>query len=468
MWRPRVSLAVIALSTSALVGVGLPAEAAHAPSTRGSAGIGDPYFPDYGNGGYQVRNYRIDVGYSLSSRRLTGDTTIVAVTKKRLSRFHLDLVLRASSVKVDGRTARFRQKPHELIVTPARTLHKGARFTVRVKYAGKPGSISNHGVKPFLDTPHGALAVGQPEIAAWWFPSNDHPSDKATFDIRLRSPKGTQTVSNGRLLSKKAHGSTRTWHWRAKQPMATYLAFATWGDYTIKKGHTSSGRPYLYAYDQHLPAKTARYARQSVRRTGAATDFLARTWGRYPFGQIGGVVTNADLGYALENQTRPVYDGGFFSRSTDVSTVVHEMAHQWFGDKVALYRWRDIWLNEGFATYSEWLWSQASGGASTQAIFDDFYAQPATSSLWRLRIADPGAKHIFDDPTYYRGAMTLHLLRKRIGDTAFFRLGRQWVANNADGLGTTAEFVALAEKISGKDLGAFFHAWLYTARKPAL
>jgi aminopeptidase N len=181
------------------------------------------------------------------------------------------------------------------------------------------------------------------------------------------------------------------------------------------------------------------------------------------------VVVIAPLGFALETQTRPIYDPGFFNnRTTGDSTVVHELAHQWYGDSLAVRHWRQIWLNEGFATYAEWLWSEREGLGTAQEQFDALASIPAGDGFWRLRIGNPGVDHLFDGQVYDRGAMTLHALRLTIGDDAFFTLLRRWAAEHASGNVTTRQFVALAEQISGRDLTALFDAWLFTPSRPVM
>ncbi|MEJ7755913.1 MAG: M1 family aminopeptidase [Nocardioidaceae bacterium] len=190
-------------------------------------------------------------------------------------------------------------------------------------------------------------------------------------------------------------------------------------------------------------------------------------FGSYPYDQIGGVATTARLGFALETQTRPVYDAAFFF-DRDTSVIVHEMAHQWFGDAVALQRWKSIWINEGYATYAEWIFAADRGGQSAERRFRDLYERySAGDTFWKLRIGDPGPNNIFDGAVYVRGAMTLHALRNRIGGDAFFKLSRRWV-KRPGGVASMGDYRRLAERISGEDLGSFFDAWLYSGDKPDL
>jgi aminopeptidase N len=211
----------------------------------------------------------------------------------------------------------------------------------------------------------------------------------------------------------------------------------------------------------------------SLSRQGEILDVLAERFGPYPFSTVGAIVDNQDdLFFALETQTRPVYSKYFWFDSEGNPTngdfvVVHELAHQWFGDDVALARWQDIWLNEGFATYAEWLWAEYEGFATPQEIFQATYdGIPADDPFWDVVIGDPGVEHLFDNPVYVRGAMTLQVLRNEIGDDAFWQILLQWAASQSSGHGTTPEFIALAEQISGQQLDALFKSWLLTAGKP--
>jgi hypothetical protein len=218
-----------------------------------------------------------------------------------------------------------------------------------------------------------------------------------------------------------------------------------------------------------LPPNFGFLARTSFAREPEILTFLSDNFGPYPFDDAGGIVDHlAGIGFALENQTRPIYAQEFFYDQVGAdSVVVHELAHQWYGDSVSVHFWQDIWLNEGFATYAEWLWSEHEGADTPQQIFDANLANiPADDPFWQLVIADPGPDHIFDSPIYLRGAMTLQALRNAVGDDAFFHILRTWASSNRGGNGSTPEFIKLAERISGQDLGALFDTWLFTAGRP--
>jgi aminopeptidase N len=463
----RLLVALIATAVT-IAGTAVPAQAAPAP---GAPGLGDEYYPDYGNGGYDVSHYDIRLRYTPATDRLSGTTTILATATQDLSSFDLDFVLDVESVRVNNRAASFsRTGDHELVVIPARTLTRGQAMTVVVQYAGVPSSKVAAGFTAWTRTPDGALAVGEPEIAWWWYPSNDHPADKATFDVSVAVPDGVEVISNGvmpRQPVRETLGYTR-WSWRSVKPQATYLTFLDIGQYDITTDTTENGQLVYNAYSKLLTPDFADAARASLERTAEITDWESTLFGPYPFEARGGIAAPAGvIGFALETQTRPTYSGAFFRSGANPSVIVHENAHQWFGDSVSVAQWKNIWLNEGFASYAEWLWSEKQGEGSAQDIFDFLYAT-ADASTWNVAPADPGTAQLFGNAVYDRGAMTLHQLRRAVGDEDFFTILRTWTADHRYGNGTTEQFTALAEKISGQDLDALFQAWLYTPAKPVL
>jgi hypothetical protein len=644
----------------------------------GAAGAGDAYFPLDGNGGYDVRHYTLDLGYDPPTDALTGVATLTATATQNLSAFNLDLVgLTVRSITVNDRPATWSRQGQELVVVPARGIRKGAGITTVVKYDGVPQTIDEGdlGSSGFFHTDDGEIIAGQPHSAATWFPNNDHPSDKASYTFHITMPTGLDVLANGVLKDKQRRGALTRWTWDAREPMASYLATVTSGNYDVKdykaagikywdaidsdlftpfaeprtgsqyavsqtandsykrlsrtidvpasgatvafqlardteqdwdyvfveartvgaddwttlpdvNGHTTQGtgnscpdgwlnqHPFLQHYQSQaddgtcspsgttgdwwaatgasagyepwavnlsayagkqvelsisyasdyavqnsglyvddvvvsagpgstsfendgntldgwtvpgapegspgntndwvagtadLATTTGDIAQASLNRQPEIVKFLADNFGKYPFSAAGGIVTDEDrLGFALETQTRPVYAKGFFGDSVSGnSVIVHELAHQWFGDSLALERWKDIWLNEGFATYAEWLWSEKEGFLSAQEYFDAYAALPADSDFWKLIIGDPGPDHLFDGEVYDRGALTVHALRLEVGDEVFFRLLKRWTAAKAGENVSTKQFIGLAERLSGKDLDALFDAWLYSPTKPA-
>ncbi|MEU4699658.1 M1 family metallopeptidase [Nonomuraea dietziae] len=431
----------------------------------GARGIGDPDFPLDGNGGYDVSRYRLKMGYDPATKHLTGNVSIEAKATQSLRRFNLDLKgFDVGKVSVAGKPATFTRSGDELSVTPAAPLAKGGPFTVTVTYEGVPQPVkdsSNLGTYGFIPTADGAYVVCQPNGAKTWFPSNDHPADKARFDFELTVPEGLTALANGELTKKPVtSGGKTTFTWSERHPMVTYLATMTLGKFELREGRTAKGVPNLAAVDPKYRSTLDNL--HTV--TGEITDYWSTVFGPYPFSSTGGVVDDFAAGYALENQTKPMY-GGF---KPDESIIAHELAHQWYGDSLSIRRWEDLWLNEGFATYAEWLWSEHRGGTSAQSLFDSYYAKPAGNPMWAYPPGDAKPNDLFNDSVYTRGAMTLHALRTAVGDTAFFALLKKWAQDHKYGHVTTPQFVALAEKTSGKQLDQLFDAWLFKKGKPAL
>jgi aminopeptidase N len=464
--RPAAALTALALlvtGSAATARGGTPASpAARAGAVRGAPGIGDPYFPQDGNGGIDVRSYHVHDAYSFARRRLSGWTTVTLRTTERLRSFDLDFLLpvRAVSLSTGGSTFS-RPTRHELRIVPRHALPAGAVVRVRVAYAGHPSHYSYAHESNWMDDGREAMALNEPHMAPWWFPSNDHPLDKARMDLHLTVPRDDQVVAGGRLVGVRRAGHHATYHWRAGS-MATYLAFFVAGRFVVRQG-VDHHLPYYLAVSRELPRSLRRAALRGLRQTPGIVSWLSRHVGRYPFDRTGGVVTALNPGFSLETQTRPTYPGGV-SRTL----MVHELAHQWFGDSVSVHHWRDIWLNEGFATFMEQLWAQDHGGPTTSSWLRSTYdAESADSSFWQLRISDPGAARLFDWPVYQRGAMTLAALRRLLGPEVFGQVLRAWTSQHAHGHGTTAQFEALAGRVSGQDLSAFFDAWLVQTVKPA-
>ncbi|WP_370946305.1 M1 family metallopeptidase [Amycolatopsis sp. cg5] len=453
------------------IAVALFASAAGAAPGPGAPGVGDPYYPGAGNGGYDVAHYDIRLTYQPSTDLLNGTTTIIATTTQELSSFNLDFGLKVKSVRVNNVPAQFTNDTAdgELIVKPAKPLAKGLPITVAVAYADTPSKVVIDGIaNGWKKTPTGALAVDEPQSAAWWYPSNDHPTDKATFDVSVEVPNDVVALSNGSLVRTERNraGWTR-WYWRSTQPQATYLTSLEVGKYDVNLQTTPDGKPFITAYGNDL-GDSLDAAKASVERTPEINEFLASKFGPYPFEAQGGVVTSG-INFSLENQTRPVYGARNFAKGANTSLIAHENAHQWFGDSVALGKWSDIWLNEGFASYAQFLWSEEQGEGTADELAQFTYdSSPADAPFWTVLPANPGADKQFDDAVYDRGALALHALRKAVGDDSFFRILQTWSSVKKGKTAVIPEFIALAEKVSGKPLYDLFQTWLYTPAKPAV
>ncbi|MGA5419930.1 M1 family metallopeptidase [Streptomyces lavendulocolor] len=453
-----------ALAASLLLAI--PASAAdYAP---GAPGIGDPYYPASGNGGYDVSHYDLRLKYQPKTDLLEGTATILATTTQNLSRFNLDLGLKVSEVRVNGKKARFTATgDHELEITPATPLEKNRSISVVVRYAGKPSQLKIGGWTAWHRTPDGGVAAQEPDSAVWWFPSNDHPLDKATYDVSVSVPDGTQAISNGVLQSQSSRLGWTRFNWRSDKPQASYLATLAVGKFDITTDKTDKGLPVLNAYSKDLGAN-AGAARASIERTAEVAEWLEEVFGPYPFNALGGYVPNVTSGYALETQTRPFYSPRQFANGANVSVVVHELAHQWYGDSVSVDGWKDIWVNEGFARYSQWLWSEKEGEGTAQELADYVYAQhPADDPFWTVKPGDPGPDKQFDLAVYDRGALALQALRNEIGDEDFFAVLKGWPTAYAYGNAEVGDFVRYAERVSGKPLAGLFDTWLYQPTRPA-
>ena len=473
---------LVTVAAAALLITAPAADAKGHPSKQcvpGAPGVGDEDYPTYGNGGYDVRHYDLDVAYDPATDRLEGEASIRARATQTLCSFNLDLVgLEVRRIEVDGRRASWTRSGQELTVTPRRPLKKGHRFKAEVHYDGVPVEFMLPGFDirtGFMATQDGANVLGQPEVAAAWYPVNDHPIDKASYSFDVTVPDGYEVVANGFLRDRDQRGGSTSWEWEAREPMASYLATIDIGFWDVHRWRTDSGIPVYDAVDSAITGGLRQEIDSSLARQGEIIDLLSDAFGPYPFSTVGAIVDNQDdLFFALETQTRPVYSKLFWldGEGNPINgdfVVVHELAHQWFGDDVALARWQDIWLNEGFATYAEWLWEEYEGRDTPQEIFQASYdAIPAADPFWDVVIGDPGVDLLFDNAVYVRGAMTLQALRNEVGDDAFWEIVRGWAATKSGGNATTEEFIAYAEEVSGQQLDALFDTWLYTGAKPDL
>jgi aminopeptidase N len=469
MRKSQVLTATAIVVAAGLLGT-VPAHAAGGPRfTPGAAGSGEPYFPDMGNGGYDVGHYDLDLAYVPATKKLTAKAVVHATATQNLSRLDLDFQgpLTITKLTVNGRKAAWqRTGDQELVITPKHGLRRGSRFTVSVSYSGIPQDIDDPalGISGWVTTSDGAVALNQPIGAATLFPVNDSPRDKATYSYTITVPKGLTALANGVPAGTRTRGGSTTYRWIDDNPTASELTLVAIGKYDVTRSRLG-GLPNITAIQSAIDTKAGQGAAFN-QTTADLVSWEQGMYGRYPFSATGGIITDAEVGYALETQGRPVYDQS--TSDVDADTMAHELAHQWYGDSLTPVHWSDIWLNEGFATYTEWLYSEKTGGSTAQQLFDKTYARAATDPRWALVMANPGRDHIFDWTVYDRGAMTLHMIRKAIGDPAFFTLIKRWAAEHRFQNVSTAEFEKFAEQVSGKNLHDLFQKWAYTAGKPSL
>ncbi|WP_033292859.1 M1 family metallopeptidase [Amycolatopsis jejuensis] len=454
-------IAVLALTGVLALSACSPDEPPPMHPAPGASGGGDPYFPDDGNGGYDALDYHVDVGYDPASGRLDGDTTVTAKATQDLSSFNLDLRgLDVASVDVDGQPARFtREKQHELVVTPSGPLRAGSTFKTRVRYSGVPAKTPHEGgpENGWAKTEDGgAYLVGEPHSASFWYPVNETPRDKATFSVTAHVPEGWTVLSNGREQGNTTKDGKTTTTWTEPNPIASYLTTIAIDKFTVKRSALPDGTPIVSAY---APGAEAREATGD--RLPEVIAFLESKFGPYPQSAAGGIYLDEDIHFSLETQTRPTY-----AKWAEILTVVHENAHQWFGDSVSLNSWSDICLNECFASYAQWLWGEREG----QNLDDRYRAAieitRGSTDFWAQKLVDMGQEHLFQG-VYDKGILAMHALRRELGEPAFATLLHDWVTQHRGANGTWAEFEKLVSRVAGRDLSGFLADWFKGTKLPA-
>lgn len=437
---------------------GTSVAAAQPDPFAGAPGIGDPYYPLDGNGGYDVRHYDLTLTYDPPTERLDGTARIDAVSTQALRVFNLDYNgPQVTGVTVNQLPAAFdRHGAHELTVTPLLPLLPGLPFTVTVQYGGVVVESAGAG---WTFTPSGgAFAAGEPHSATTWYPLNDTPMDKATFTLRTTVPADWEVVSIGRRTEDVVRGPNRTVTWESRQPVIGYLTTVAIDRFTFLEQQRLDGTPLLSAF---APASQNKV--ELERRLPEILDFAERFYGRYPFDAAGGIHLDTDLSFSLETQTRPLY-----APWTDMNTVVHEIAHQWWGNWVTLRTWSDICLHECFASYTaDYLWPERTEGIDVDAQYRATLAKWRNSAkFWDVPLQNPGAGREFAS-VYHRGPLFLHALRAMIGDQVFFAALPEFLARHAYGNASMPEFRAFVQSKTPTDLTGFFAAWLDRTTPPA-
>ncbi|OLR89846.1 M1 family metallopeptidase [Actinokineospora bangkokensis] len=432
---------------------------------HGAPTSGDSYLPAHGNGGYRVRFYDLELDYKVGPGRLAARARITAVATHALSRFTLDLHgLRATRVAVAGKQAKHAQRAGKLVITPARPLPAGGVFEVDVRYGGSPGPIPTPqwGDLGWDHLDDGVIVASQPLGAPTWFPCNDHPSDKAAYRVVVTTGSAYHVEVTGALTSRRSAASTTTWEYVLPAPTPTYLLSLQIGRYGTFTADTPV--PQRFA----VPPRVAAAARHDFARQGEMIAAFTTLFGPYPFPTYAVVVADADLDAPIEAQSLSVFGTNHVDghRGSE-NLIAHELAHQWFGNSLTVAEWKHIWLNEGFATYAEWLWSDLAHGPKADVLADRAWRSVATQPQ-DLILSAPGKDNLFDDRVYQRGALTLHALRKELGTDRFFQLVREWTREHEHATVTTDAFVALAERHAGKSLAPLFTNWLHTTALPRL
>ncbi|HYH60874.1 MAG TPA: M1 family metallopeptidase, partial [Solirubrobacterales bacterium] len=439
---------------------------------EGDNGVGDPYYPKMGNTGYDVQSYDVDLKYGRSGK-VTTTTVIEAVADTdegapasgpKMAAFNLDFRGPGiTGLEVEGEPALYDRAGQELKIEAPEPIADKRSFEVAVTYKGRPEQVDNpDGSKDgWTYTEDGAVGLGEPQQTPSWIPVNDHPTDKATWHFVLRTPRGVMGISNGTLDSKDRTKRQTITEWTVADPMPSYLALAGIGKYRVDVDEVHAGIPYVGAVDRSLGKQAVKNLRN---HTETAHEFLEGVAGPYPFDVTGGIVDPSKLGFAMETQTRSYYPG-----PPNRQLVIHEVAHQWFGDSVSVERWQDIWLNEGFATYMEWLFEEQEGGETVADRFLRIYeANGPGASIWSPPPADPGGpENLFSGSVYDRGALALQILRQEIGDADFFEVVSRWPDENEFGNASTNDLYELIEDVTGEPRPDAFDDWLYEPGKPS-
>ncbi len=421
----------------------------------------DPYVPGHGNRRYAVRCYRIDLDYKIATNHLAARAVLEIEALEDLDQVALDLYgLSVSRVRVDGRQARYTHRDRKLRVTLPSKTKRGGRVKVDVQYAGKPRPIpSVFGAVGWEELDDGVLVAAQPCGAPSWFPCNDRPDDKARYRFAVTVADGYRVIANGRLEAREKRAGKTTWRFRQDEPMAPYLAVLHIGRYVS----TRAGERVELVHPRGVAVGTGTaFARQAD-----MVDAFAELFGPYPFGEYAAVITEDELEIPLEAQTLSTFGANHVAAGWENERLVaHELAHQWFGNSLTVASWKDIWLHEGFACYSEWLWSELSGGRSAAAWASDHHRRLAALPQ-DLVLGDPGRDLMFDDRVYKRGALTVHALRGVLGDQ-FFPMLREWTTESRWSSVSTPAFVAHAQRYTHADVAGLIDAWVYRTPLPPL
>jgi aminopeptidase N len=446
----------------------------HNPAA-GAPGVGDAYFPSAGNGGYDVIRYELDLTVDPRSDALQGSATIRARALQDLDRFNLDFLgLEIASVSVEGSPAEFDRDGQELTILSPERLDVGQRFVVKVSYSGSPVPLEDPGSFSVGWQQEDATiyTLDEPQGAATWFPANDHPSDKAEYRFSVTVPRPFTAAANGVLVGTEVGETDQTFVWEMGEPMASYLAAVSIGEYEIEESTAANGVRIRNYFAPGVADESA----TAFARTGEILAFFADLFGPYPFDVYGVLVPDVDTGAAMENQTISLFGRDVVAKRLSEPVVrdiyiSHELAHQWFGNSVTIAQWKDVWLNEGFATYASWLWLEHDLGPealdqqverSLGLLLDEDGPPPG----------DPGPDDLFGVSVYQRGALTLHALRRAVGDENFFRILQEWSKRYQYGNVESEDFIALATEEAQKsvevDLTALLESWLYGEELPKM
>jgi aminopeptidase N len=421
----------------------------------------------------------IDLSADMDKDTISSTMTMQAFALQDLDTFHLDLEgLDVTGVTVDGADAHYTREGNELVISPPNPLREGQDFTTIITYGGKPATDPVPGTSlniGWVRYDKGVYVASEPSGAQNWYPVNNHPCDKATYAMRITVPKPYVVAANGLLRDTVDNGTTTTYVWETEHPVASYLVTVNIAEFAELEGSGPNNLPMR----SYVPSYLETEARDTLSELPQMIEYFSGIFGPYPFEAYGVVVTDDDFSFALETQTMSLFSRDIVRASqTEPGRTVadfylsHELAHQWFGDSVSLKTWKDIWLNEGFATYGQWLWAEHKNGRDEMdQTVRNYYQNMIEERTTSEKPSPPGAPppdRLFNRGVYYRGALTLHALRLKVGDDAFFRTLQTYTSRYRDSNASTQDFINVAEEVSGQQLEDFFQAWLYDEAMPGI
>jgi aminopeptidase N len=430
--------------------------------------VADPLYPAYGNPSLDVLRYRLNLGWSPPRLELYGTATLTIRAVVALTELALDFsdTYTVEATTVDGRPVSSVRRGNDLVV--AATVPRDGRTTLVVTYHGTPHAVpmpsrrtdfpGGIGLRP--GTAGEAWTMQEPYGASTWYPANDQPSDEALYDVAVTVPAGWTAIAHGQLMALEHGGTGDTYRWRSTDPVASYAATLALGRYTRVADMGPHGLPLTYwvrtGQDESLlPA---------LRRTPASLTWLERHFGPYPFSTAGVVVVGSET--AMETSQMVTYGARLTRAGSRLDTaeeiLLHEFAHQWFGNAVTPTTWAGLWLNEGFAMYAEWLWS-AEEGRQSEAEWEAWAHATDRATRSAGPPAQPDPTHFGESNVYVRPALMLHEIHAAIGDEAFFSLARDWVASHRNQSVDRATFVAFVNAHTAHDFTALIARWLDTS-----
>jgi hypothetical protein len=434
----------------------------------GSSGVGDSLYPGFGNGGYDAQSYKLDLNITdVATSTLSAVTTMDAIATQDLSSFNLDFIgFTINGITVNGKPATYSRDGQELTIIPSQPLAAGQPFSVDVSYSGAPTPLNSVAFDFPVPTgwvivEGGNFVLSEPDGAANYYPVNDHPLDRAAYTFRITLPEPYEVAANGVLEQAIDNGDTTTYVFEARDPMVSYLTTVNIDEqFDDETSVTAGGVPIRNYFAADIPKEKL----ELFDLQPAMIDFFSEIFGDYPFELYGAVVVNAETGSALETQTLSIFGADTLEREDLEETIAHEVSHQWFGNHVALSDWKDIWLNESFATYSQGLWVEYSKGG--QSALDQWVKDQYNFIARRFDSlvvpGSPPANDLFNSAVYEWGALGLHALRLEIGDEAFFATLKTYYDRYKGTNVTPEDFISTAEDVSQQDLQALFDRWIYS------